>query len=175
MELRLDHLLSALRDRPEEILAAIDGDPLLLKKESGGLVIANAKKGLYTPLKEHHLFAKGIVYRRDPYRLVSLPLIKIYNIGERNVTVADLAGLAGEEGMRLRFLRKIDGSLVQAFRADGRVWLTTRGMIEGAKVRRDDAEDDDSRPFDYLAQRGSWPSATCRVCCPTRPCWTAGR
>ncbi len=150
MELRLDRLLAALRDRPEEVLGAIDRDPMLLKKESGGLVLANASQLLFTPQEEHQLFAKGIVYRRDPYRLVSLPLIKIYNIGERDVTVAELAGLAGEEGMRLRFLRKIDGSLVQAFRADGRVWLTTRGVIEGAKLRRGDAANEGRTEFDYL-------------------------
>ena len=153
MELRLDRLLAALRDHTEEVLAAIDGDALLLKKESGGLVIANPKKGLYTPLQEHHLYAKGIVYRRDPYRLVSLPLIKIYNIGEHDVGVPQLAAMAAAEGAGLRFLRKIDGSLVQAFRADGRVWLTTRGMIEGARVRRDDAaESEDRVEFDYLGE-----------------------
>ena len=152
MELRLDRLLGALRDRPGEVLGAIDRDPMLLKKESGGLVLANASQLLFTPQEQHQLFAKGIVYRRDPYRLVSLPLIKIYNIGERDVTVADLAGLAGEEGVRLRFLRKIDGSLVQAFRADGRVWLTTRGMIEGAKLRRGDAAEESRTEFDYLGE-----------------------
>ncbi len=152
MELRLDRLLAALRDRPEDILGAIDRDPMLLKKESGDLVLANASKLLFTPQEEHQLFAKGIVYRRDPYRFVSLPLIKIYNIGERDVTVAELAGLAAQERVRLRFLRKIDGSLVQAFRADGRVWLTTRGMIEGAKLRRAEAAEEGRIEFDYLGE-----------------------
>src|SRR5438270_7840310 len=142
MELRLDRLLADLRARTGDVLAAIDADPLLVKRESGGLVLANASQALYTPQQQHHLYAKGIVYRRDPYRLVSLPLIKIYNVGERDVTVADLSGLAREAGVRLRFLRKLDGSLVQAFRADGRTWLTTRGMIEGAKVRRSDADEE---------------------------------
>jgi hypothetical protein len=130
MELRLDRLLRELRDRAEEILAAIDRDPLLLRRASGPLVLANAGKDLFTPQRPHHLYAKGIVYRRDPYRLVSLPLVKIYNVGERDVTVADLAGLAAE-GARVRFLRKLDGTLVQAFRAEGRTWFTTRSMIEG--------------------------------------------
>src|ERR1019366_2026314 len=96
MRLRLDSLLDDLRDHPAAILAAIDADPMLLRRVSGDLVLANASKALYTPCEEHQLFAKGIVYRRDPLRLVSLPLIKIYNLGEREVTVADLAAIASE-------------------------------------------------------------------------------
>src|SRR3954447_9218953 len=135
MELRLDHLLTSLREDTAAILEAIDRDPLLLKRESGPLVLANASQLLFTPQEEHQLYAKGIVYRRHPYRLVSLPLIKIYNVGEKSVTVADLAALnAGD--VRTRFLRKLDGCLVQAFRADGRTWFTTRGMIEGAAAPR---------------------------------------
>ncbi len=151
MELRLDRLLADLRERPAEVLAAIDADPLLIKRTSGELVLANASKVLYTPQAQHQLYAKGIVYRRSPYRLASLPLIKIYNLGERDVTVADLASLGVEPGVRLRFLRKIDGSLVQVFRADGRVWFTTRGMLEGARWRFDEQDEDEVQDFDYLA------------------------
>jgi hypothetical protein len=150
MELRLDHLLSQLRDHPAAVLEAIDRDPLLLKRVSGPLVLANASQALYTPQQEHQLYAKGIVYRRDPYRLVSLPLIKIYNLGERDVTVADLAALTNEPNVRLRFLRKIDGSLLQIFRHDGRVWFTTRGAIEGARPRPGGDNGEDSAEFDYL-------------------------
>jgi RNA ligase len=151
MRLRLDHLLTDLHDRPADILAAIDNDPLLFKRESGGLVLANAGKELFTPQQEHQLFAKGIVYRRAPYRLVSLPLIKIYNAGERDVTVRELSALAAEPDMHLRFLRKIDGSLIQVFRADGRVWFTTRGMIDGAIIQRNATGDSEERAdFDYL-------------------------
>ncbi len=135
MELRLDHLLRKLREQPVPILEAIDRDPMLLKRTSGPLVLANASQALYTPQQEHQLYAKGIVYRRDPYRLVSLPLVKIYNLGERNVTIADLAALTDEPQVRLRFLRKIDGSLVQIFRHDGRVWFTTRGLISEEGTR----------------------------------------
>jgi hypothetical protein len=154
MELRLDHLLTRLRERPAEILERIDRDPLLVKRESGGLVLANASQVLFTPQEEHHLYAKGIVFRRDPYRLVSLPLIKIYNLGERQVTVTDLMALGSGAPVQARFLRKLDGSLVQLFAADGRTWFTTRGMIEGAAVPRG-AADDEARErkadFDYLA------------------------
>jgi hypothetical protein len=150
MELRLDRLLADLRRRTADILEAIDRDPLLLKRESGGLVLANAGQELYTPREEHQLFAKGVVYRRAPYRLVSLPLVKIYNVGEHGVSVADLAGLGAEPGTRLRFLRKIDGTLVQAFRADGRAWFTTRGMIEGAKLRAGPEAGEARAAFDYL-------------------------
>jgi hypothetical protein len=151
MELRLDRLLADLRECQEGILAAIDADPLLLKRTSGDLVLANASQALYTPQAQHQLYAKGIVYRRNPYRLVSLPLIKIYNASERDVTVADLTAIATEPDVRLRFLRKLDGSLIQVFRADGRVWFTTRGMLEGARWRFGDEMDDPVPEFDYLA------------------------
>jgi len=150
MRLRLDHLLNALRGDPSTILEMIDRDPMLLKRESSGLVLANASQLLYTPQLEHQLYAKGIVYRRAPYRLVSLPLIKIYNLGERNVTAGDLAALTQEEDVQLRFPRKMDGSLVQVFYADGRVWFTTRGMIDGAKVRGERDSDEARTDFDYL-------------------------
>jgi hypothetical protein len=151
VQLHLDHLLTDLRDRCEEILAAIDADELLVKRQSGDLILANASKALFTPQRQHQLYAKGIVYRRDPYRLVSLPLIKIYNLGERSVSIDDLAAL-NVRGVRVRFLRKLDGCLVQAFRADGRTWFTTRGMIEGAPVPRGQAGDDvtSNSEFDYL-------------------------
>ena len=38
---------------------------------------------------------------------MSLPLVKIYNVGEREVTVADLARLGSEPDTRLRFLRRV--------------------------------------------------------------------
>ena len=161
MELRLDRLLSKLRDNAAAILEAIDRDPRLLKRQSGPLVLANASQALYTPQQEHQLYAKGIVYLRDPYRLVSLPLIKIYNLGERDVTAVELASLTNEPNVRLRFLQKIDGSLIQVFRHDGRIWFTTRGMIEGASFRpptgavgpaspRSDPLSEDTGEFDYL-------------------------
>jgi hypothetical protein len=151
MELRLDRLLFDLRHRAAEFLAAIDADPLLIKRTSGELVLANASKVLYTPQAQHQLYAKGIVYRRDPYRLVSLPLIKIYNVGERDVSVVDLSSLGAEAGVSLRFLRKIDGSLIQVFHADGRVWFSTRGMLEGARWRFDEQAEEPVPDFDYLA------------------------
>lgn len=147
MELRLDRLLAKLRNQPAAILEAIDRDPLLLKRESGSLVLANASQALYTPQQEHQLYAKGIVYRRNPYSLVSLPLIKIYNLGEREVGLAHLTSLLNEPNVRLRFPRKIDGSLVQVFRHEGRVWFTTRGAIEGASPR---SSRDEGDAFDYL-------------------------
>jgi len=148
MNLRLDVLLARLRADAPAILAAIDADPLLLKKTSGDLVLANASLELYTPQAEHQLYAKGIVYRRDPFRLVSLPLVKIYNLGERDVTADDLAAILGEGDVRLRFLRKLDGSLVQVFADAGRLWFTTRGMIEGSRAGPD--RDEARAGFDFL-------------------------
>jgi hypothetical protein len=148
--------LEELRSRGPDILSRIDADPLLVKRESGGLVLANAGPMLFTPQEPHQLFAKGIVYRRDPLELVSLPLVKIYNLGERDVSAHDIAGLADEAvhgaHARLRFLRKFDGTLIQWFQHGGRVYLTTRGMIEGAAAAGPQDEDAPARAgnFDYL-------------------------
>ena len=175
MELRLDRLLADLRHRPAAVLAAIDADPLLIKRESGGLVLANASKALFTPQEQHQLYAKGVVYRRDPYRLVSLPLIKIYNVGERDVTVAQLATLAEETDVRLRFLRKMDGSLLQVFRFDDRVWFTTRGMLEGARWRFDEEDEDRAPDFDYLAAARLMAQERYPPCSTIRRFWRGER
>lgn len=153
MNLRLDHLLDDLRANGEAILRTIDADPLLVKRQSGALVLANAGGALFTPQLPHQLFAKGIVYTREPYRLVSLPLVKIYNLGEKDVSAADLAGIAAEPGnARLHFLHKLDGTLLQRFQHAGRVYFTTRGMIEGGPCYGSQDEDAPARAanFDFL-------------------------
>ena len=155
MELRLDRLLAALRDDTAGMLARIDADPLLTKRTDGDLVLANASKGLFTPAEPHQLFAKGVVYRRAPFRLVSLPLVKIFNRGERNVAAADIAALTAEAGHSgVHFLAKMDGTLIQRFQDGGRVWFTTRGVLEG--VRYLGAQDEDAPErlshFDFLAE-----------------------
>ncbi len=153
MNLRLDHLLEALRTNGADILRAIDTDPLLVKRQSGPFVLANAGAELFSPQQPHQLFAKGIVYRREPFELVSLPLVKIYNLGEKDVSVADLAGIASEwSDARLHFLRKLDGTLLQRFQHNGRVYFTTRGMIEGGPCYGVQDEDAPERikGFDFL-------------------------
>lgn len=153
MNLRLDHLLDELRANGVEILRAIDTDPLLVKRQSGSLILANAGPMLFTPQHPHQLYAKGIVYRREPFELVSLPLVKIYNLGERAVSIADLAGIVAEPGnARMHFLRKLDGTLLQRFQHDGRVYFTTRGMIEGGPCYGSFDEDAPARAanFDFL-------------------------
>ena len=154
MELRLDRLLSHLRDDAPSVLAAIDADPLLLRRESGELVLSNASKNLFSPTTEHQLFAKGIVYARSPYRLISLPLVKIYNVGEKEVGWRELAAVAAEPGVSLRFLHKYDGTMIQRFQHGGRAVFTTRGMLEGAAGRDDEGEPESPLAkghFDYLA------------------------
>lgn len=171
MNLRLDHLLGELRARGAEILAAIDADPLLVRRQAGPLVLANASALLFTPQEPHQLFAKGIVYRREPFELVSLPLVKIYNLGEKLVSAADLAGLAAEPDARLHFLRKFDGTLVQRFQCDGRVYFTTRGMIEGAAAVGIQDEDAPERVkgFDFLGTARKVAERLYPVLCEPRP------
>jgi hypothetical protein len=169
MILRLDHLLDDLRRRGPDILAAIDTDPQLIRRQAGPFAIANAGKTLFTPLAPHHLYAKGIVYRRDPFELVSLPFIRVYNLGEREVQVGDLAALAAGPTARMHFLRKFDGTLIQRSQRDGRVFFTTRGMIEGAAaggVPDEDAPDRLSH-FDFLGSARRLARSDIR-CCASR-------
>jgi hypothetical protein len=171
MNLRLDHLLETLRSRGPEILAAIDADPLLVRRRAGPLVLANAGPVLFTPQEPHQLFAKGIVYRRDPFEVVSLPLVKIYNLGEKSVSAAHLAGLAAEGPSRLHFLRKFDGTLVQRFQFDGRVYFTTRGMIEGGLTLgvQDEDAPQRARCFDFLGTARKLAARLYPVLCEPRP------
>lgn len=133
MNLDLDYLTQKLRN-PEAILKAIDNDPMLAKRQNPqGLVIANATAGLFTPLEEHQLYAKGIVYRRDPYRLVSLPLIKMYNHGEKDF-VQDITLKCLEEGLPMVMPFKEDGFLAQFFEWEDKVYCTTRSILEGVDL-----------------------------------------
>ena len=170
MNLRLDHLLEVLRSDAADILRRIDADPLLLKRTSGGLVLANAGPTLFTPQEAHQLYAKGIVYRREPWEVVSLPLVKIYTLGERDVG-EHLHGLAGDPAARLRFLRKFDGTLIQRFEHAGRVWFTTRGMIDGAASGG--ARDEDAPPrvagFDFLGTARRTAQRLYPALCEARP------
>jgi hypothetical protein len=171
MKLRLDHLLEELRLHGAEILAAIDADPLLIRRQAGPLVLANAGAALFTPQEQHQLFAKGIVYRREPLEVVSLPLVKIYNLGERDVSVADLTGLSDAPSARLHFLRKIDGTMIQRFQFDGHVYFTTRGMIEGGPsvgVQDEDAPAG-SRQFDFLGTARKLAEQRYPALCESRP------
>jgi hypothetical protein len=171
MILRLDYLLDDLRNREAEILAAIDADPLLIRRAAGPLVIANAGAMLFTPQAQHQLYAKGIVYRREPWSLVSLPLIKIYNLGERDVTATELAELAADSTARLHFLRKFDGTMIQRFQSDGRVYFTTRGMIEGGPAAgvQDEETPERTRQFDFLGTARRLARVRYPVLCEPHP------
>lgn len=145
--LALDALLAALKTQPEAILARIDQDPLLKKREAPtGLIIANASPQLFEPEHTHQLFAKGIVYTRDPYQLVSLPLIKMYNHGTRELNDQVTAQIEALEDVQLCFAEKLDGTMIQAFAHQGQVYLTTRSILEGT------IEDEDS-PYTQAARQ----------------------
>lgn len=138
--LDLDHLLGLLRDHPEQTLRLIDEDPKLKRRElSNGLVIANASASLFEPVCEHQLLAKGIVYARDPLRLVSLPLVKMFNHGLREHSDATSQALVARPDVRMIYPEKLDGTMVQYFGFEGRTYLTTRSILEGTEVGEDES------------------------------------
>ena len=147
-DLRLDHLLEQLHRAPEAILARVDADPLMIRRtgeaaDGRELTLANAGKDLFTPQEPHQLYAKGLVYEREPWRAVSVPFIKIYNFGEREDARALCLELAAAPEVTARFNNKLDGTMVQTFAAGEQVVVTTRGTFE--------LSDPGSSGFDYLS------------------------
>lgn len=132
--LELPVLLGMLRDHAREVIELIDADPLLKRREGGAdgeLVIANSAVGLYEPTAAHQLFAKGIVYEKDTLEFVSLPLVKMFNHGLREHNDATTAEVVARPGIRVVFPEKLDGTMIQLFAHAGRVWLSTRSVLEG--------------------------------------------
>jgi hypothetical protein len=127
----IDVYLQFLRENESSVLKKIDEDRKLSKREIDGLVIANASAALFTPEEDHQIYAKGIIYTRHPYRLISLPLIKMYNYGEIEEIQHLTDRLFRDERYRPTILLKEDGFLVQFFEHDGRVYVSTRGLLEG--------------------------------------------
>ena len=134
--LDLDILLGTLRDHEQEILRLIDEDEHLKKRErTDGLIVANSGPTLFEPEHEHQLFAKGIVYMREPeYRFVSIPLVKMFNHGLREHSDNTSQALLAKGGVGFSFPEKLDGTMIQMFAHDGGVVFTTRSVIEGAEI-----------------------------------------
>lgn len=146
--LELDTLLNRLKAHPEELLAQIEADELIRRRtHPNGLIIANASPQLFEPVWEHQLFAKGLVYTRDPYKVVSLPLVKMYNHGTRELNDKTTARCAATPGVQLCFAEKLDGTMLQAFAYEGQVYLTTRSILEGVE------DQDNESPFLVAARQ----------------------
>lgn len=162
MNLSIDSLLKNLNTNLQSILLAIDLDPFLSKRvcPKTGLVIANASKELFTPTKEHQLYAKGIVYKRilnwdereTTYELVSLPYLKIYNYGENQWANKHVSDMLTKEvlgyGLSARYTVKYDGTMIQRFVYNGEVYFATRGMIETMVA----PDDENSRFFKWTRE-----------------------
>ncbi len=131
MDLHLPNLVSRLLSSQQHILKTIHEDPLLLKNTcpTTGLTIANASKQLFTPTAVHQLYAKGIIYETNPFKLVSLPYIKMYNVGENpNVDVHVATMLTN--GSHVVCADKYDGTFIMRTVYKGQVIFSTRGVME---------------------------------------------
>ena len=161
-DLNMESLFQKLNDDTEGILRKIHDDEKLIKRspDSGPfshLILANAAKSLITPEAEHQLLAKGLIFTKAPWRVVSVPYLKMYNYHER-ADVFDLANdMSKRDDIDVRFNEKLDGTLIQLFSTVGlglkedRVIVTTRGMIDGWSHKPiDDHQNDDM--FDYLGE-----------------------
>jgi len=145
--LHLPTLLKRLRENEEEVLYLIDTDPKLKKREhENGLIIANSSPALFEPEEEHQMYAKGIVYTRDPYRLVSLPLIKMFNHTMREISDNTTKEMLADKEVSVIFPDKADGTMIQVFEHDGEVYLTTRSVLEGTETDMDEGN------FDYVGE-----------------------
>jgi predicted kinase len=130
-DLLMPNLLGRLHADPGAVLTAVHQDPKLLKRSCRDIVLANASKLLFTPEEAHQIYAKGIIYRTEPWEVVSLPYLKMYNYGEREDAYVLANSLAQRADVTVRFNEKLDGSMVQTFAYAGAVIVTTRGMMDG--------------------------------------------
>lgn len=155
-DLRMDRLFVRLHEHPEEVLGQVHEDPKLLKRQPTEgphqpLILANASKLLFSPEHVHQVYAKGLIYSRDPWRAVSVPYLKMYNYGERQDSFELANELAADPKVRVRFNEKLDGTMIQLFSTarlglgKPQVLVTTRGMMDGATP-----SDLASGMFDYL-------------------------
>lgn len=149
----LPTLLQRFKDNEAKVLELIDYDPDLSKREcpQTRAVIANARKGMFDLEHEHQLYAKGIVYQRNPYRLVSIPLIKMQNRGFN-----DVANSVTEDMIRHKakvvLPDKLDGTCVFVFECKGQVKFATRSVMEGVVFDRD-SEDMYESPYIEAARQ----------------------
>lgn len=145
--LDLDTLLGTLRDHEQEVLRLIDEDEHLKKRERpDGLIVANSGPTLFEPTHEHQLFAKGIVYVREPeYRFVSIPLVKMFNHGLREHSDTTSQALLAKGNVGFSFPEKLDGTMIHMFAHEDGVVFTTRSVIEGAEI-------DEEGPYLALAR-----------------------
>ncbi len=138
--LDLEYLLANLATYEQEILKLIDEDPHLKKRENpnSGLIIANSAATLFEPELEHQLYAKGIVYVREPeYKLVSIPLVKMFNHTLRGHSDATSQKFEQQPDIRFVFPEKLDGTMIQLFAHQGKSYLTTRSILEGSELKEE--------------------------------------
>jgi hypothetical protein len=76
------------------------------------------------------LFAKGIVYQRNPYKLVGMPYLKIYNFGENENARRHVKECLYAPDVSIFFTEKLDGTLISRNVIDGKVVFSTRGTME---------------------------------------------
>jgi len=136
--LELPVLLGELREHTAQILALIDADPMLKRRtRPDGLTIVNSGPGLFEPQWMHQLYAKGLVYAKDPWRVVSLPLVKMFNHGRREHSDGTTDEVLARDEISFVFPEKLDGTMIQLFQHSGETILTTRSVIEGLGDEKD--------------------------------------
>lgn len=124
----IPEILNEFRDNEEEFIRQIREDDNLVKSDGPlGLTIANWKKGFYEANKPHQLLAKGIVFNEEN-RLVSLPLVKFYNLFEIKDEAYHQQLLT--KGLRITAAKKYDGTMIQLFKYRGKYVFTTRGTFK---------------------------------------------
>jgi hypothetical protein len=147
LELRLDKLLDWFKRFEPFVLDEIHNDPMLTKRYVGDLIIANASKELFSPTTIAQQIAKGVVYTKvgDKFKLVSMPLCKMWNSHEMQAEqdtiinshmMSDLNIVNGHvtSDVNIEILSKIDGSMISRFVYDGKVYFSTRGVIQGSEL-----------------------------------------
>jgi len=136
--------LSVLMKKIDDQMPLIQADPLLKRSEHNDLplVVYNASKQLFSPKEEHQLYAKGIVLDKEG-TLVSIPLIKIYNLFE-------IPWFEVPEHDEVRVYEKLDGTMIHCFWYAGHWVLNTRSQFHNEFV---DAAYDLLRPYTHTLDK----------------------
>lgn len=129
----IPQILSDFRENEAGYIQRIIDDDNLVKREGPlGLTIANWSKGFYDVTAPHQLLAKGIVFN-DKLELVSLPLLKFYNLFEIRDKRYHQQLLT--KGLRITAAKKYDGTMIQLFKYKGKYVFTTRGTFKSEYTR----------------------------------------
>lgn len=102
-----------------------------LDNEIHEIVVANAKKTLFTPSVTSYSeqVSKGIVYNKTTSEIISITLFKCYNFNENKSVNKKFFELLSDPNLRIECTDKLDGTQIYRFAYKGKVFWGTRSLL----------------------------------------------